>query len=570
MAQRAWIELDRLNHQVKVQIATSGEVMETAVKDFQPELIIAPFLKKKIPESIWKKHTCLVVHPGIIGDRGASSLDWAILNNEKEWGVTILQAVEKMDAGAIWASNNFAMRATSKSCLYRQEVTQAATKGILEAIENFQKSDFKPMELDYTNPEIKGKWNSSTKQSDFQFKWEDDANEILKKLNAADSDPGVLVEIMGEKYYAFGGHLEEKLNGEVGSVLAKRNKAICIGLNDKAIWITHLKSNYKGAIKLPATIALGQKSKTILTDELTPFEKIATNTFQEIRYEEEGEIGYVYFDFYNGAMDTDQCIRLKETIIEAKKRPIKVLVLMGGEDVWSNGIHLNVIENTENPAEESWNNINAIDDLILEIIQSPNQYIITALQGNAGAGGVPFALVGDKVLAREGIVLNPHTKNMGLYGSEYWTYLLPKRIGIEKASHFTEQCLPWGTFVAKEIGLIDDFFGATASEFNTQVKKVAEEIVALSYFDKLLMAKRFQRKKDERVKSLSKYRKEELEKMHDNFYKNDENYDEKRFQFVHKIYDPKQDKSLDEKDWYSSRRKIYRKRKWESIEYKEQ
>jgi len=203
----------------------------------------------------------------------------------------------------------------------------------------------------------------------------------------------------------------------------------------------------------------------------------------------------------------------------------------------------------------------------LELIESPDHYIVTALQGNAGAGGVSFALSGDKVLAREGIVLNPHTKNMGLYGSEYWTYLLPKRIGMEKAKHFTTQCLPWGTAVAKEIGLIDDVFGETAADFRQEVKKVVQEISKLSYFDKLLMAKRFQLKKDRRVKPLSAYRAEELEHMHRNFYENDEAYNEKRFRFVHKIYDPQQGQSVEERDWYSSRRKIYRRRKWESIDY---
>ena len=66
----------------------------------------------------------------------------------------------------------------------------------------------------------------------------------------------------------------------------------------------------------------------------------------------------------------------------------KVIVLMGGEDIWSNGIHLNLIEASEIPAQASWENINAIDDLIKEIICTDTHYIISALHGNAGAGGV--------------------------------------------------------------------------------------------------------------------------------------------------------------------------------------
>ena len=40
--------------------------------------IVCPFLKTVIPESIWAEHRCLIVHPGPKGDRGPSSLDWAI------------------------------------------------------------------------------------------------------------------------------------------------------------------------------------------------------------------------------------------------------------------------------------------------------------------------------------------------------------------------------------------------------------------------------------------------------------------------------------------------------------
>ena len=39
---------------------------------------------------------------------------------------------------------------------------------------------------------------------------------------------------------------------------------------------------------------------------------------------------------------------------------------MGGPDFWSNGIHLNVIEAAGGPADESWRNINAIDDVALD------------------------------------------------------------------------------------------------------------------------------------------------------------------------------------------------------------
>ena len=43
-------------------------------------------------------------------------------------------------------------------------------------------------------------------------------------------------------------------------------------------------------------------------------------------------------------MSTQQCERLRAALAWARERPVRVLVLMGGADFWSNGIHLNVIE----------------------------------------------------------------------------------------------------------------------------------------------------------------------------------------------------------------------------------
>ncbi len=562
MAQRLWIDLDRLNHEVYIVIASDEQQMITEIERYQPEIIIAPFLTTKIPQKIWSKYVCLIVHPGIMGDRGASSLDWAILNNKKKWGVTVLQAVEKMDAGAVWSFQEFEMRDVSKGELYRNEVTQAAAKGVLAALTHFTQVGFSPIPLDYSNPLFSGKWRNKTTQNDFAFSWNDASSEIIRKIRAADSTPGVQVKLDGNVYFAYGAHLELGLSGKAGQLIAKRNQAVCVATSDTAIWITHLKKTSEKSIKLPSTLVL--EADQIPLSYLSPFAKPKTETWQEIRFQQDGDVGYLYFDFYNGAMSTEQCNRLRAAIVEAKHH-VKLLVLMGGVDVWSNGIHLNIIENATNSAQEAWKNIQAIDDLILEIIQSTEHYIISALQGNAGAGGVSLALAADKVIARNGIVLNPHTKNMGLYGSEYWTYLLPKRIGVEKANKFTEECLPWGVAVSKEIGLIDDYYGTTTIEFVDYVKKQAKEIINLSYFEKLLKAKQFQRRKDERNKPLEAYRTEELAKMYKNFYENDMNFEKYRHDFVHKI--PEKD-ARNVKNLYRCRREIYRKRKWESKDYK--
>ena len=111
LSQRAWIELRESGHQVTVQISDGDESIRSAVAATDPDLVICPFLRERVPEDVWRSRPTIVIHPGPQGDRGPSSLDWAIMGAEPVWGVTALQAVDEMDAGPIWASRNFAMPA---------------------------------------------------------------------------------------------------------------------------------------------------------------------------------------------------------------------------------------------------------------------------------------------------------------------------------------------------------------------------------------------------------------------------------------------------------------------------
>lgn len=558
LTQRLYVELRQLGHELSIEFDINDEVSQQAVDLFKPDLIIAPFLKRAIPESIWRKHRCIIVHPGIVGDRGASSVDWAIMQEREYWGVTCIEAVEEMDAGDIWASVEFPMREATKSSLYRNEITEAAITAVRLTLERINSGNYQPEPLNYDNPEVKGQWNCAMTQEVRQINWQqDDSVTVHRKIRAADSQPGVKSIIAGREYYIYNSVIEEGFGeegrdlppaskAEPGSIIATRNGAICFATIDGAVWVTHLRlaapKDDEFSFKLPATMFLKEallnapESLRVPNIELLPETIVKGNTWQEIRYIEEGKVGYLYFDFYNGAMDSEQCLRLKDAVAEAKERDINVLVLMGGDEYWSNGIHLNQIEAAESPAEESWRNINAMNDLCLEIINSPDQLVMVAMRGNAGAGGVFMALAADKVFARHHVVLNPHYKSMGnLYGSEYWTYLLPKRVGTGLSDELMHNRLPLSAKEAEEKGLIDACFNESREGFINKIQKEATFLSHSSDFSNLLSQKNSQREKDELKKPLQQYRDEELEQMKLNFFGFDPSYHVARYHFVEKL-----------------------------------
>jgi len=560
LSQRLLIELAERGHRISVAIADSAAAMLGAVTRENPDLIIAPMLKAAVPEEIWTKHVCLIVHPGIMGDRGPSSLDWAITEGAPRWGVTVLQAAAEMDAGPIWASHEFpfAKVADAKGSVYRNEVTDAAVKGVLEAVEKFESRRFRPIPLDYGRPDMRGRLRPTMTQKDRAIDWTRDVtDEIMRKIRAADSAPGVLDTLFGLPVFLYGAHHEDRLKGAPGSVIAKRDGAICRATIDGAVWITHLK--LKGAhdadcrfaakgcawcdaefcpvagIKLSAAQLLGPLLRGVPEVVLPVVAQLDHRSYREISYVEQGGVGHIYFEFYNGAMSTEQCYRLRDAFLFARSRPTRVIVLHGGSDFFSNGIHLNVIEAADDPALESWRNINAIDDVVHEILNTMSHVVVASMRGNAGAGGAILALAADKVFAREGVVLNPHYKSMGgLYGSEYWTYVLPRRVGAERARTLTEGCQPMGTHEAKTIGFVDEIFGGDVGAFERQVAAQAAAIAQRADFWSLLRDKHEKRVRDERAKPLAAYRAEELARMKTNFFGPDPAYHKARENFVYK------------------------------------
>ncbi|MDP1559400.1 MAG: hydrogenase maturation protein [Nitrosomonas sp.] len=540
LTQRLLIELTRCGHEISIEFDINDATTEQAVTLYQPELMIAPFLKRAIPETVWRRQPCFVVHPGIVGDRGPSALDWAIMQGRAQWGVTVLQANGEMDAGDIWAAETFPMQWVKKSSLYRHQVVETAVRAVLTAVARFQSGKFKPQPLDYAQPEVRGRLQAPIRQTDRAIDWaRDDTVTVLKKIHAADGFPGVLDTFDKETYYLFDACAEDTLRGDQpGAIIAKRNGAICRATLDGAIWIGHLKRKINGepGLKLGASQILKHHLDEVPEVPFDPFSSDCGETYRDIWFEQKNDVGYLHFAFYNGAMDSHQCERLREVYQAATRRNIRVIVLMGGPDFWSNGIHLNQIEQAASPADESWRNINAMNDLAQAIITTDQQLTMAALQGNAGAGGVFLSLAADQVYARASVILNPHYKSMGnLYGSEYWTYRLPRRVGQTKARALTQNRLPIGAAEARDIGLVDNCFALDPVKFKQKIEQLAQALAHHPNYPALLQKKVDQRRRDEQTKPLAAYRSEELRQMQLNFYGFDPSYHVARYHFVHKI-----------------------------------
>ena len=123
---------------------------------------------------------------------------------------------------------------------------------------------------------------------------------------------------------------------------------------------------------------------------------------------------------------------------------------------------------------------------------------------------------------------------MGLHGSEYWTYSLPRRVGLEEATRLTESCLPVSSASAARSGLIDRVIPGHVADYRAQLMNLAHELAWSPHYPLRLAAKAQALSAAAKARPLSAYRHAELAAMRRNFCDPGESYAQLRRAFVYK------------------------------------
>ncbi|QSB06718.1 enoyl-CoA hydratase-related protein [Natronoglycomyces albus] len=535
LTQRVWCDLRDSGHEVGVELAAtheSEEALTKVVADLDPDLILCPFLKHRVPEAVWRRWTTVIVHPGPAGDRGPSSLDHAIMDGRSHWGVTALQAVEEMDAGPIWSTINFAMPnpPVSKSALYNSAVADAAMLAIEETIAKVT-AGHGPTPVEQTPHEIPGTGELPLlRRAAFALDFNRPAPELARIIAAADGSPGATGLVNGEPMCLYDGVATAvNSHGRPGETVAVDNDAVAIACAEGTLWVGYaarLDGKRRGP-KLPAAHLLQTPGygSGHLPYQPGPVE------LAETTYHREGDVGFVTIRSYSGAMHTGQCHRLYEVVRKALNEDTKVLVLQGTEHTFSNGVHLGVIDAAPDPAVEAWANITAINDVCRALADSPSHVTVAAFTANAGAGGAMMGLAADVAVARDGVVLNPYY-DMGLYGSELHTYSVANRLGDDLAQELLAGKQPISAAHAAEIGLIEAVGPRSWYDFHSWLVDISTFCTTAEAWAAEMEAKRA---RASRSKPLDYYETLELAEMARDFFDDRNGFARKRHEFLRKV-----------------------------------
>lgn len=105
---------EELNLKVFQPEDPGGREILDAVRALKPDLFVVSAYGKFIPAALLRLagRGGINLHPSLLPRyRGAAPIQWALINGEKETGVSVISVAGKMDAGEIWDQRAVAIRA---------------------------------------------------------------------------------------------------------------------------------------------------------------------------------------------------------------------------------------------------------------------------------------------------------------------------------------------------------------------------------------------------------------------------------------------------------------------------
>jgi methionyl-tRNA formyltransferase len=159
------------------------------IKEYAPDIIIVISYSKLIPKEILDlpKHGCINVHASLLPKyRGASCVQAAILNGDKETGLTIIKMDKNLDTGPILNQMIIAISHTDNSRTLSKKLSISVPDFLTETIEEYLKGNL----FQQIQPLDNSSFVYTLKRKDGKINWQNNAENIERFIRGMYPWPG--------------------------------------------------------------------------------------------------------------------------------------------------------------------------------------------------------------------------------------------------------------------------------------------------------------------------------------------------------------------------------------------
>lgn len=233
-----------LDNNLKVFTPDSIKKDFKLIVDLKPDIIITCAYGGILPKDLLNipKYGCINVHASLLPKyRGASPIHSAVINGEKETGITIMYMDEKMDTGDIISSSKININDSDNTGLIHDKLSLLGSELLIETL---------PQIFDGKVKRIKQNDSDATyckklTKEDEHISFDDSSVNIYNKIRGLNPYPGCYIKINNKVIKVIESKIGDKSTKKYGTITSVNKDSIGISTNDNDILITKIKPEGK-------------------------------------------------------------------------------------------------------------------------------------------------------------------------------------------------------------------------------------------------------------------------------------------------------------------------------------
>jgi methionyl-tRNA formyltransferase len=229
------VKVAALKQGLKVIQPEKIKMIEEELRGLSPDFIVTAAFGQFLPESILNipHYESLNLHGSILPKyRGGAPIQRAIMNLEKETGVSLMRMVKKMDAGPVFKIIKTSIESKTTGDLM-VELGEMAAELIIEVLPMIERGTLKPVPQD----ESQVTFAKIITRDDEVIKFDQSARNIEAKVRALSPEPLAYVNSNHGSIKIINAFVVD-IKGRPGEIIEIKKNGIIIGTREKSIIFT--------------------------------------------------------------------------------------------------------------------------------------------------------------------------------------------------------------------------------------------------------------------------------------------------------------------------------------------
>ncbi len=221
---------------ISINSPESIEKISSINPDFIVVVAYGQILKKPVLEI--PKYGCYNVHASLLPKyRGAAPINWAIINGEKETGITIMEMEEGLDTGDIVLYKPIPIEKDDDSITIHDKLSILGGRLIVDALDGVASGRLIKTPQDHS----RSSYASMLRKDMGRINWKTSSIDIINLIRGLKPWPSAYTDYNGETMKIHKASLTDEMKvGDSGQIVRVDNKGIYVNTKDKVILLEEI------------------------------------------------------------------------------------------------------------------------------------------------------------------------------------------------------------------------------------------------------------------------------------------------------------------------------------------